>query len=146
MVSRFYPPSLHSWFDSRLNLTPRTTWEAQTATTTTTEDLGKVLLPTGGYGGHPSFFPLPALPRNQLQSQPCSSATAMTQALRSREKTHHLTQRNCANEPKWSEECDGISISLSVLVFPQTSHSIQPLLLYSLGQPKWAELCNSTGN
>lgn len=97
-----------------------------------------------GMEGIRPFFPV--LPRNQLQSQPCSSATAMTQALRSREKTHHLTQRNWANEPEWSEECDCISISLSVSVFPQTSHSTQPLLLYFLGQPKWAELCHSKGS
>lgn len=25
----FHTPSLHSWFDSRLNLTPRTTWQVQ---------------------------------------------------------------------------------------------------------------------
>ena len=64
----------------------------------------------GAQGIRPFF---PVLPRSQLQPQPCSSATAMTQALRSREKTHHLTQRNWANEPEWSEECDGVSISLS---------------------------------
>lgn len=61
------------------------------------------------------LLPVPVLPRNQLQSPtPQAVLPQLTQALRSRGKTLHLTQRNCTNEPKWSEECDGISISFSL--------------------------------
>lgn len=76
------------------------------------------------------LFPLPILPRNQLQSQPCSSATDMTQALRSRGKTHHLTQRNCSNEPKWSEECEGIGISFSLGLPPKLPLHSTPIALF----------------